>query len=152
VRNKVRLIVATFSVVLLLMTSWVPALAATQGSCPANDTSKVRLWENSIGDTSDGDDNLWKCDSDADLGNDSHLPAGNCHSPFFGSATWSDCVSSYTLWTPTAVWMCFYRDANYVGIFDARQNSGAQAGTRFDLPVNDVLTSIKFGAVGQSNC
>ena len=146
-------------VVLILALSWTVtntavALGATQGSCLASDTTKVLLWENSIGDLSDGNDNLWKCGSDSNLGDDPHNPSGNCHSPFFGSATWSDCVSSYTGWsdagTPT---ICFYRDANYVGVIDSRLHDGAWFGTRNDLAVNDVLTSFRFiVSRNQANC
>jgi hypothetical protein len=137
-------------VLMILALTWlIPntalVFAATQGSCLASDTTKVLLWENGVGDLSDGNDNLWKCGNDANLGDDSHLPSGNCHSPFFGSATWSDCVTSYTGWsnstTPT---ICFYRDANYVGFFDSRLHDGAWFGTRSDLAVNDVLTSVLF--------
>ena len=95
-----RIVVRTVLAVALTF-SWLLSntglvIAATQGSCPSTDTTKVLLYENAVGDLSDGDDRLWKCTGDPDLGNDSHTPAGNCHSPLLGSATWSDCVSSYT--------------------------------------------------------
>ena len=100
----------------LLITLLTPAvaLAGTQGSCSGTDTRKVRLWENVIGDTSDGNDSLWQCGaSDPDLGDNSHTLSGNCHSPFIGSGTWEDCVDSVTLYMANNTTFCAYRNPNY---------------------------------------
>ncbi len=116
------------------------ALAGTQGSCPTNDTTKVLLWENSIGDPSDGDDRYWKCSSDPDLSNDDHTPPGNCASVLLGSSTWNDCVSSVSVWLPSGYCINFYLNANYEG--NMRNTvQGPVSGTRFNLPYNDALSS-----------
>jgi hypothetical protein len=59
----------------------IPAVAVgeTRGYCPATDVAKVRLWENKIGSTIDGNDTLWKCTNDTDLSNDDHESPGNCN-------------------------------------------------------------------------
>jgi hypothetical protein len=137
---KRRVVAVGLSVVLTFVTAPEIALAAVQGSCPSSDPTKVLLWENAIGDTSDGDDRYWKCSSDADLSNDDHTLPGNCRSIGFGSSTWNDCVSSVSVWLPAAYCMNFYIDANY----ERNMNNtvrGPVSGTRFNLPHNDALSS-----------
>ena len=121
--------------------SLVPLVfAGTEGSDCSGDSSVVRIWENPINDTSDGDDSKWFCGSVANLAVYPHNLPGNCHAPFFGSTTWNDCIDSYTLRTPTGWWLCFYADANYSHFIDSRQGWNE----RFNILSPDTLTSFNF--------
>jgi|SRR3954447_11938353 len=114
----------------------VTAVAGTQGSCGASDPTKVRLWENAITDTGDGDDSLWVCSNTANLGNISHTLQGDCKGAFVGQGNWNDCVNSYS---NTGHW-CFFNDANYGSYMDERAGTG-----RFNLIQGDSLSSVHIG-------
>jgi hypothetical protein len=139
-KKILRTLVSTALAISLAGTLAPVVFADTQGSDCVGDSTVVRLWENPINDTSDGNDSVWLCDTQSNLANISHLPPGNCHSPFFGSTTWSDCVDSYTIRTPTGVWICFYKNANYVAFEDSRQGWNE----RFNILSPDTLTSFVF--------
>lgn len=122
------------------------AFAGTQGSCSGTDTSRLLLWENAIGDTSDGNDNLWKCGGDADLNNDSHTLPGDCNTQLIDRANWNDCVSSVTVWVPSGYVLCFYGNANYTNSEPPHQ-VGPKSNYRFNLTgLNDGLSSFKYVA------
>lgn len=140
-----RLLASVFALAVLLATAGL-VFAGTQGSDCSGDTSKVRLWENAVGDTQDNNDTYWKCSSDTDLGSsgDNHTLAGDCAATPFGSSTWNDCVSSFTIWVPSGQRFCLYADDDY-GAFKA-QYIGPLSGLRYDVGVgwNDKLTSFKW--------
>lgn len=124
----------------------VPALAmaATQGSCESDDNNKVKLWENSIGDTSGGNDALWKCTSDGNLGDDDHTIAGDCNRPFPEAGNWNDCVSSFTVYVSANWKLCLYQDSGYDTL--KATYFGSLTGTRYDAGAlwDDKLTSFSF--------
>lgn len=119
-------------------------ILGTQGSaCSSTDTSKVLLWENRINDTSDGNDNLWKCGGDPTLSDDSHTIAGDCHAGVLNRVTWNDCVDSVTVWVPSGYSICFYGNSNYSNSFGPHK-AGPVSNYRFNLGVTDGLTSFRF--------
>ena len=106
-------------------------LAGTEGpTCLSTDTTKVRMWENADGDTSDDNDSIWFCGSDSDLSNNNHTLPGDCNRPWPAATTWNDCISSYTIWVPTGQHFCIYRDASYATT--VQDKSGPISGLRFD--------------------
>jgi hypothetical protein len=117
------------------------ALAGTQGSCPSSDTSKVRLWENTTTDSSDGNDSLWKCGNDNDLSNDTHTLPGDCKSNLANQPNWNDCVSSVSVWVPSGWCVNFYRSAGYDNLMPNSTVQGPSTGVRFNLQYNDALSS-----------
>ena len=139
-RIAVSLIIAAFTLV------WIPALAfaGTQGSCLSSDTSKLRLWENVINDTQDGNDTYWKCGNDTDLNNDSHTLPGDCKGTILSSTTWNDCVSSVSVWVPSGWCVSFYRNAGYDASMPNDTIQGPASGTRINLDYNDQLSSVLF--------
>ncbi len=120
------------------------ALAGTEGTACDTDTTRVLLWENIIGDSSDNNDNYWKCDSDGDLNSgDPHNLPGDCHSGPANSTNWNDCASSVSVWLPSGWCIDFYVNANY----NTSMNNtvqGPSSGTRFNLASNDQLSSFRF--------
>lgn len=138
-----------FSLVMLVALA-IPlaVLAGTQGpACAGGDTTKLLLWENTISDTSDNNDNFWRCGSDADLTNNSHTLPGDCKKFPFGSGTWNDCVNSISFWIPAGTKVCLYEDAGYQDWFDSVQ--GPVSGSRFNI-FGDTLTSFLFRPTNQS--
>jgi hypothetical protein len=124
--------------------------AGTQNGCQSGDGTKVRIWENAIGDTSDGDDSLWKCGSDSDLSNDDHTLPGNCHVSVVGGGSgfdWNDCASSITVYLTNGQRLCLFEDANYNG--QRRGFVDAQI-VRYNLNTstlhNDSLSSLWIGS------
>lgn len=120
------------------------ALAGTQGSCQAGDTSKVRLYENSSSDNSDNDDSMWKCGNDNNLDSDPHTLPGNCNGAIFDATTWNDCVTSVAVWVPTGWCINFYMDAGYDALMPNSTVEGPASGTRITLQYNDQLSSFLF--------
>jgi hypothetical protein len=137
---KRRVVALSLSFVIAFVTMPQVALAAVQGSCPSNDPTKVLLWENAIGDTTDGNDQYWKCSSDPDLSDDDHTLPGNCKSIGFGSTSWYDCVSSVSVWLPAGYCINFYVHSNYIGSMN-NTVQGPVSGSRSNLPSNDALSS-----------
>ena len=126
----------------LFLVSAPAAFAGTQGGCAIMDDGKVLLWENSVGDTQDGDDRLWLCADDPDLTNNVHTLPGDCKNFPFGSGTWNDCVSAFTAYEP-AGWVgswCFYQAINYSQPFDHNDGEGFHV----NLSISDVLSSVKL--------
>jgi len=140
---RTRLGVAMLLAALALAALSALAFAGTQGSCPSGDTSKLRLYENSIGDTSDNDDRLWLCTSDTDLSNNDHTLPGNCNSDGFDSVTWNDCISSVAVWVPANQCVDFFRSAGQGGNMGITVQ-GPSSGTRINLPYNDQLSGFIF--------
>jgi len=136
-----RLLSVPLAIALMFTVQTTIAVAGTQGHC-TKDSTVVLLWENSIGDTSDGNDNLYVCISQSDLTMVAHTLAGDCQGAFAGQPNWNDCVNSYTM---LGGGWCFYSDVNYNGLFDSRGGTG-----RFDLIYGDVLSSVKN--VNNLNC
>lgn len=96
------------------------ASAGTQGVCDLRDGSKVRLWENIIDDTQDGNDSLWLCGNDSDLTDNYHSLPGLCLATI-SKTNWNDCVSSYTIYVPSGQALCVYMNVGYVkGVFTER--------------------------------
>lgn len=126
------------------------ALADQATSCASNDNTKVRVWENKINDTSDGNDSTWFCGSDNDLSNDSHTPAGDCNRPWPPSGNWSDCISSYTLTVADGKHFCLYKDTSYDTLIVDK--IGPITSVRYNVPVafDDTASSLRFLDVGTS--
>jgi hypothetical protein len=117
--------------------------AGTQGSCSVSDTTKVRLYENRINDTSDGNDQLWLCGNDSNL-TQTHTLSGGCQSqaiikPF---DDWNDCVSSAFVYVPASTILCFYENANYSGY----AQKVTPRSERIDLiaGIHDKVSSLRF--------
>lgn len=86
---------------IVIQTGPAYAEAGTQGMCPADDTEKVRFWENEIGDGSDGNDTWWRCVSaDINFFNDTHTLSGLCKALIKAHDNWDDCISSVLKRTP----------------------------------------------------
>lgn len=119
--------------------------ADTQGSSCSSDPSRVRLWENAIGATGDGNDSLWQCTNQTDLGMVAHSIPTDCSG---GGSTWDNCVSSITFWVEDGYKVCLYAGANYTNPVDYR--NGPIDGDRFDVGLgwNDALTSFRWRGVG----
>jgi hypothetical protein len=129
------------------------ALADTQGSNCPSDNERIRLWENVEGDSSDGNDSLWRCGvGSAGLGTISRVLGGDCNRPWPPSGTWEDCVSSYTVWIPSGRRVCFYEHDDYTGFRDS--TPGPVTAQRHDVGAgwNDRLSSYRFVSGGESNC
>ncbi len=145
-RSRARALVGLALAVPLTILMAGLAFAGTQGSDCSGDSSKVRLWENAIGDTQDNNDSYWKCSSDSDLGSagDAHTLPGDCAATPIGSSTWNDCVSSFTIWVPSGQRFCLYRDQDYGSLL--AQYIGPISNLRYDVGVgwNDKLTSFKW--------
>lgn len=142
--RRLRLVVAFLTGIIAVGSLPSLVLAGTQGSCLSTDTSKVRLWENAIGDTGDGDDSLWKCGNDNNLDNDAHTLAGDCKGFFLSATTWNDCVSSVSVWVPSGWCINFYRSAGYDRLMPNSTVQGPSTGTRINLQYNDELSSFLF--------
>ena len=91
----------------LMLLTFAPAVSATtQGSCPANATVIIRMWENHWTDVGDGNDNVYViCVSGGgrtDLRTLSHTPNGYCNNgtPFHVADDWNDCVDDVTVTLP----------------------------------------------------
>ena len=125
-------------------TAAAAAAENVQGSCDSSDESRVKLFENSIGDESDGDDRAWQCDWKSDLSNKPHTLEGQCADGSFGNGSWNDCISSVKPWTPDGKRFCAYEDADYAG---TRGGWGpAKNGTRENVGsgLNDRISSVKW--------
>jgi hypothetical protein len=115
IRQVVSTVMAFILAMGLLSVGATSVMAATQGSCSGTDPEKVLIWENRIGDTMDGDDNLWKCTSDPNLQDDLHTLPGNCNTGLgsIGKTTWEWCTDSITMWIPTHRKLCLYYSKDY---------------------------------------
>lgn len=148
-----RLCISLFAVIVLLFSLTPVALAGTQGSCTPSSNVSLRLWENEIGDTSDGNDTLWLiCNHTAPIGNSNlnnidHTLPGECKGPLgIGSSTWNDCVNSFTIWgLGSSSWhLCFYQNEGYDTSHYSVINGPLPNGTRQDFPFfQDQISSIK---------
>lgn len=138
--------------VLLVWSATPVVLAGTQGSCTPSGNVSLRLWENAIGDTSDGNDTLWLfCNHTAPIGHHNlnqitHTLPGDCQGPGgIGMTTWNDCVNSYTIWgMGSSLWrICWYTVKDYSG--NSSFTSGPLTdGSRHDFPYfQDQISSIK---------
>ena len=124
----------------------VTVLAGQQGSCTVQDNEKVLFYENSIGDTSDGDDTLYQCGTGyAALGNLEHTLAGRCKSANIKiDDDWGDCISSIRAFIPSGRAFCGYNLPNYTGSPTIRINASS-SGVRVSAgALNDGLDSWKF--------
>jgi hypothetical protein len=93
---------------LLVTVAVVPVVAYTQGSCAADDSSRVVVYENRIGDTSDGNDILWSC------GNTTVLPVKTTPTYCTGTLSqWNNCVGSYEVTIPARTRFCAYDGTTY---------------------------------------
>lgn len=120
------------------------AFAGHQGGyCTPTDTTRLIAWENVIGDTSDGNDNIDFCGNVTNLDAISHTLPGDCHSVWFPpQGTWNDCISSVTLWVPSGWLWCGYINRDY-GLFNW-QRAGPLKGVRQNLGSEEQLSSFKF--------
>lgn len=134
-----RLVATVMSAVLLsslmLAASVLPVSAGTQGGCAAGDSTKVRLYENAIGDTADGDDQLYICGSSAVLANIDHTLPGTCNvglGGVIGMSKWSNCTNSIAVYLPSGYWVCVWRNSNFTELIF--QKGGPVTGTRYNFP------------------
>lgn len=118
--------------------------AGTQGSDCVGDTSKVRLWENAVGDTSDGNDSVWLCGNTSNLIFINHTLAGTCKGAFVGQSTWNDCVQRATIWVPAGWRLVFYRDDQYNTWDLCVPTAGGIAGGAVNMNTTDALTSFRW--------
>lgn len=140
---------------LAVMFTFAPVvLAGTQGSCsPGGSAGSVRVWENSTGDSSDGNDSWWAvCNSasgwtDLNVSPIFSLP-GHCQGAF-GNSNWNDCISSYTVWLPGSTWrLCLYGQKDYNTLYPVITNKvGPISGVRYNIPSgqgNDGTSSLRI--------
>lgn len=138
------------SIALLVSFFALPVSAGSQGSCAMQDTTKVILYENKIGDTSDGDDRLWLCSSTLDFRNLPHTLPGMCHYTFVKTYDdWDNCVSSMTVFLPSgdSTWRaCYYTGYNAGGSVGYISGSSSYNGVRFDVgsTFNDAISGLIF--------
>lgn len=143
-----RSLLAAASALLLLFTLTPAALGADQGSyanCPTGDTTKIRIWENSIGDTTHGNDTLILCGPNWDLSQVGYTinDTGGCQGAFGNRSNWNDCASSVTVWVPSGSAICLYSDAGYTGESLRAYFVGPKAGERYNI-FNDQLSSLRW--------
>src|SRR6185295_17004633 len=95
----------------------VTVLGATQGASCGTDNEWVNLHENQIGDTSDGDDRLYRCGTgDSSLKNVPHTLPGRCKSAGVKiDDEWNACVSAFYAAIPSGRKFCLYAAADYIG-------------------------------------
>lgn len=132
-------------------------LAASQfypSSCATdwrNDASRVYLYENTISDTSNGNDYLIDC-LNLDQLDMKHVPTGSCNAvfkPVFDD--WSDCISSIRAYIPSGWKLCLYRGfnwLNYMGGISSNFNGGRYDMSWFGFP-NDALRSYRYVLASQ---
>lgn len=76
------------------------------------DPTRWLLYENSVGDTTDGNDKLYGCLNDPNL-HDESAPTG-CHGHLFTEEwDWGDCGSAIAANIPQGYILCVYEDTNY---------------------------------------
>lgn len=149
---KIRLLMA-FAVMAMFLTFAPVVSAGTQGACsnPGSAGVSVRLWENVIGDGSDGNDSVWlMCNSGTsrpDLDDVNHTLADGCKSQslFKLQDDWNDCVNSVTVYLVSSSWrVCFYQNANYGGYISGSARSGPLQASRYNLSSSDTLSSVRI--------
>jgi hypothetical protein len=102
----------------LLVFGVIPTvLAADQGTGCPTDPERVRFYENTIADNSDGDDTVIFCGLGAsDLSQISHTVSGQCKSNGIRfDDSWNDCISSLYPVVPVGRVLCLYGGANFTG-------------------------------------
>jgi hypothetical protein len=131
---------------LLPIIGTTPAMAGTQGTCQVGDNKKVLFYENTIGDTSDGNDTLWQCaGGQADMRNVIHTLSGNCKSGVLKlNDNWDDCISSMLPYIPSGVYLCLYMNWSYNKANGYYTYDHADSVKRVNIPINDGLSSWKF--------
>lgn len=147
--------------VIVLMLTFVPVVSAgTQGSCsPASNKSSLRVWENVVGDTGDGNDSIWLwCNRTApvgasDLSQWAHTLPGGCHSrhPFHG-ANWNDCIDSYSVYGLGSYLWClrWWTNAGYGGSSSWVHGAHSSAQTDFAYTFDEEISSIAI--TNDGNC
>lgn len=122
----------------------VPSVfAGVQGSC-IGDSEFVLFYENRIGDTSDGDDRLYQCNSSESNYADgpAHTLAGKCKGAFSPDDEWNDCISGAFVHMPSDRVLCVYGSSSWTGgsqrftAHDTRQNMSSF--------MDDGMTSYRF--------
>lgn len=157
-----RLLVGLSTLVLFL--TFVPVVyAGTQGGCGIKNAGSLQAWENISTDHGDGDDNLWIFCSPGPIPNGGlvvtdfnvvpHALAGTCQSIHFHADDWNDCISSFTLWLPSSLWvLCAYQDASWGG--QAWHIAGPLMQVRVNIPsgigIRDEVSSLRMDNDG--NC
>lgn len=151
-RHRLTFLSAILAVVLTVVAvAYVDA--HTFGTCGSPSTENggtVVVWENAIGDTSDGNDKWWSmCHSAAGFGYPDlraiSVDPYDCHRspPAVPGGTWNDCISSVQVWLASSLWrLCIYRDLSYHNLSYWVQ--GYQNGTRVNITPNDDATSIRL--------
>jgi hypothetical protein len=133
---------------LLALAFVIPAQAADQGTGCPSDPERVRFYENTIADNSDGDDTVIFCGLGAsDLEQIAHTVAGTCKGGIFKTGdNWNECISSFYAVIPSGRVLVVYGaknfDSNYVHYIYTHSSSGR----RIDLPAsfNDGMSSWHF--------
>jgi hypothetical protein len=152
-----RRVVATIAALAMLFAFAPVALAGQQYyGCTANswpnDASRFILYENALGDFSDGYDSLLACNDIPNLHDVAHAPAGTCKGSFFGNPHWGDCASAVYVAVPTGQVFCLFQNPGYSG-GHLRAIVGPYSGS-FNLGVNsDSASSVGFTpGVSANNC
>lgn len=137
---KRRLLTALATIALMLALSPI-VNAGTQGSCSGSDASKLELYENGAGDTSDGNDDLWACGDVSNLSGLDHTLPGNCNA-FVPKGDWNDCATDLRPYIPTGWNLCLYGNGLYGGSKATWPHSFN--GVRRAAPWNDGLSSFRW--------
>jgi hypothetical protein len=150
-----RILVGMVSAAMLLI-MFVPVVFAGDqfyGCTPDRwdkDPSRWILYENQIGDTSDGNDRLLGCANVPNLHDVPHTLPGKCEIGLFDSEDWGDCTSSMYLLIPSGQVFCYWEGPYYTAGYGFKV--GPYSG-RFNQPVGYDISSIGFVAgVSGSNC
>lgn len=117
-----------------------------------NDTSRFTLYENAIGDSSDGNDALLGCNDIYNLHNVTHAPAGTCNSTrlIFDENHWGDCVSSYYVRVPAGQVFCVFEHFGYYGAIVGYKVGPYSGRTNLSY---DYTSSVGFTpGLSQNNC
>lgn len=130
---------------LLLITMSVGLVnAGTQGADCPGDATKVRLWENVIGDTGDGNDSYWLCNPDSNLLGNEHTLPGACKGAVLSPNNWNDCVSSISVWVPAGQCFVSYREQDWGQAQDIL--AGPRNGARVNVVAgtSDTMSSLRW--------
>lgn len=131
--------------------------AGTQGT-GCVESEHVLLWENTIGDTSDGNDTLnqgcGNIRSNADLDATNHTLSGLCKAGVKLQDDWEDCVSSVTVWLTSNTTFCLYENPFFDDAHDVFTISGPRSQYRVNVPsyIMDAASSWKIVNGGWLNC
>lgn len=110
------------------------------------DNEWVNVHENQIGDTSDGDDRMYRCGTgDPDLRNVPHTLPGRCKGdgPKLDDE-WNVCISAFYAAIPSGRKFCLYAAPGYVGKIQCYSASFSRRTLNVPAVGNDEVQSWRF--------